>query len=344
MGIRKEVRLEEIAEKLDVSVVTVSNALKGRKGVSEKLRAKIEKTAEELGYEVVGRRNYEERVKRIGIVVAERYVVEFQSFYMEIYRNIVKAADSRQCLTTLEVVDEKKEKLQDKRNSFLEFDIDGIVIIGKLDGNYIDWLSKNCKVPFVCADFYNMDKVLDYFVVDGYSGTYLLTEELIKLGHRDITFVGTPRANNSIMDRYMGYLKAITKYNIEESSKVVLDRPDDHYEGELDFDLPKHMPTAFVCNCDIVALILIEKLKKVGISVPEDISVVGFDNYCYKKVEGVQLTTYEYDVRALAQTCVSTLIKRIEKNNDPKGLQFVKGKIIEGNTVKDIRGKNGKNG
>ncbi len=344
MGIRKEVRLEEIATEVGVSVVTVSNALKGRKGVSNKLRSKIIETAEKMGYEILQNEESETKVKRIGVVVAERYVVEFQSFYMEIYRNIVKVADSKHCLTILEVVDIQKEKLLDKKNSFLEFNIDGIVIIGKLAPEYISWMKKTCKVPFVCVDFYNTDKVFDYFIIDGFRGTYLLTEKLIKLGHNDIAFVGTPRANNCIMDRYMGYLKALKTYDIkEDKSNLIFDRIEEKFEGEIDFTLPEKLPTAFVCNCDLAALILIEKLEKIGVRVPEDVSVVGFDNYCYKKLEGIQLTTFEYDPTALAQISVNTLIRRIESGNEPKGIQIIKGEIIEGNTVKEVRGKYGTN-
>ncbi len=337
MGIRKEVRLEEIATELGVSVVTVSNALNGRKGVSNKLRTKILETAEKMGYELAESKDDGTKIKRIGVVVAERYMVEVQSFYMEIYRNIVNVADGKQCLTILEVVNVQKEKLLDKKNSFLEFNIDGIIVIGKLEAEYINWMKKTCKVPFVCIDFYNTDKLFDYFVVDGYMGTFLLTEKLIKLGHSDIAFIGTPRANSSIMDRYMGYLRALTSYGIkEDKNKVIFDRSENGLEGVVDFSLPEQLPTAFVCNCDLVALKLIEKLEKNGLNVPNDISVVGFDNYCYKKIEGVEVTTYDYDAKALAQASVSTLIRRIENGSEPKGMQMIKGKIIEGNTVKEI--------
>ncbi len=337
MGIRKEVRLEEIATEVGVSVVTVSNALNGRKGVSNKLRSKIFETAEKMGYEIVENKDNEIKVKRIGVVVAERYMVEYQSFYMEIYRNIVNVADGKQCLTILEVVDVRKEQLLEKKSSFLEFNIDGIIVLGKLESEYISWLKKTCKVPFVCVDFYNTDKAFDYFVIDGYTGTFLLTKKLINLGHKDIAFIGTPRANISIMDRYMGYLKALRSHGIkEDKSRLIYDRNENQLDGEVDFALPAKLPTAFVCNCDLVALKLIEKLEKIGVRVPEDVSVVGFDNYCYKKIEGVQLTTFEYDPKALAQASVNTLIRRIEKGNEPKGIQIINGKIIEGNTVKEI--------
>ena len=81
MGQKKRVKLENIAEKLGVSIVTVSNALKGKKGVSEEMREKITRTAEEMGYRMEHRESVKNRESYlIGAIVAERYVKEFPSF------------------------------------------------------------------------------------------------------------------------------------------------------------------------------------------------------------------------------------------------------------------------
>ena len=82
MGQKKNVKMEDIAETLGVSVVTVSNALKGKKGVSDSLRKKIADTAEKMGYRTVVREKKEEKSYIIGVAVAEKYVKEFPYGYI----------------------------------------------------------------------------------------------------------------------------------------------------------------------------------------------------------------------------------------------------------------------
>ncbi|MFV0441315.1 MAG: LacI family DNA-binding transcriptional regulator [Lachnospirales bacterium] len=336
MGVRKDINLQKIASELGVSVVTVSNALNGRKGVSVKLRKDIMKKAEEIGYILPEREVKEMEIKKIGVLVADRYVAYFPSFYMDIYKNIVRVADSKHCLTVLEVVDAKKESLQEKKNSFINFNVDGIIIIGEMNQDYILWLKSVCDVPFVCMDFYNNDKNFDYFIADSFRGMCTMTEKLINLGHVDIGFLGSPKATHSIMDRYMGYLKALHKNDIKtRKDRLYSDRDKKGKICKEAIELTEDLPTAFVCNCDMAALTLIEILKDKGLRVPEDISIVSFDNYYYcKTIEGVELTTYEHNSKAMAQVGVNTLVKRMIKNKKSEGVRIVRGKVIEGNTTK----------
>ena len=102
MGQKKEVKLEDIADSLGVSIVTVSNALKGKKGVSEGLRNRIKEAAQRMGYKTpVYEEKEKERSHIIGVLVAERYVKEFPSFYMEIYRRVAQETAKRGHVTAI---------------------------------------------------------------------------------------------------------------------------------------------------------------------------------------------------------------------------------------------------
>ena len=137
MGQKKEVKLEDIADSLGVSIVTVSNALKGKKGVSEGLRNRIKEAAQRMGYKTPV---YEEKEKArshiIGVLVAERYVKEFPSFYMEIYRRVAQETAKRGHVTVLEVVTCEKENLSADAMVFLEQSMDGLIVIGELYQGY----------------------------------------------------------------------------------------------------------------------------------------------------------------------------------------------------------------
>ena len=142
MGQKKSVKMEDIAEALGVSIVTVSNALKGKKGVSDSLRKKIADTAEKMGYRSVVREKKEEKSYIIGVAVAEKYVKEFPSFYMDIYKRIAAEAVKKGHLTVLEVVTAEKEALEKPFEPFLEQKTAGLILIGELNELYIQAILK----------------------------------------------------------------------------------------------------------------------------------------------------------------------------------------------------------
>lgn len=330
---RKKVRLENIAEKLGVSTVTVSNALKGKKGVSEELKEKIEMLAKEMGYEIVNREKKDRNKSYIiAVLVAERYVTEVPSFYMDIYRHIAGEGAGFNCLTLLEIV------LKNEEASYTLPELikaDGVIIIGEINDNII--LNLKDKIPLVCLDYYNLLEGVDYIVCDGYKGMEHMTNLLIENGHRDIMFVGTVEAGESITDRYMGYCKAMKKHGIElREEHIINDRETDSKDYSIKISLPDKLPTAFACNCDLSGKVLIKELEKRGFKVPEDISVVGFDNYYSKLGADMQLSTYENDGKMLAKLGVKTLIKNIEKPERKKGIRIISSRPVRGNTVKNI--------
>ena len=166
--------------------------------------------------------------------------------------------------------------------------MDGIVVIGTMDKDYLLNLEQNAEVPVVYMDYYDNSREVDTVIPNSFYGSYMLTNYLFEMGHRDIAYVGTLCATNSITDRYLGYLKSLMEHGIELKQEwIVPDR---------DIQLPEHMPTAFVCNCDLTAGYLIKKLQKAGYRIPEDISVVGFDNYLYPGTCDINITTYEVDI------------------------------------------------
>ena len=148
-------------------------------------------------------------------------------------------------------------------------------------------------------------------------------------------FVGSPNATKNITDRYFGYCKAMQRAGMEEEQfRFVADRECGKGNYRLEIELPEKLPQGFVCNCDKTAVLLLERLKERGVRVPEDVSVVSFDNYYPQVQDGVKLCTYENDEKVIARISVSTLLKRIEGKSRPEGVRIVEGRIVPGNTVR----------
>ncbi len=333
---KKKVKLEDIAEKLGVSIVTVSNALKGKKGVSDEMREKITRTAKELGYHSVQREKKTRDSHIIGAIVAERYVREFPSFYMEVYKNISQEAMKRGSLTMLEVASQEKENLEEKFSAFQGCEVEGVILIGEMKKGYIDAVRGEYKnVPIVCVDYYDVYEDMDYIVTDGFGGMEQMTRLMIKEGIRDLAFVGTINATKNITDRYLGYCKALERARIEDAKyNIIPDRDSTGEVFDLNPQLPEKLPQGFVCNCDRTAFVVIRKLKERGMRVPEDISVVGFDNYPPDASGERQLSTYQNDEQVLARLSIHTMIHRIEGKKKPQGIRIVEGSMIRGESVK----------
>ena len=324
-----------IAEALGVSVVTVSNALNGRKGVSDSMRRKIREKAQELGYNATARETgTRKNTWIIGCMVASRYVQEFPSFYMEIYKNIAREAGKSDCITVLEVVTPEMENEKAPMSLFRGTQIDGLLMIGEMSRDYVNHLrEQNPGIPVVCVDDYDTRSDMDYILTDSFGGMERVTYFVLEQGFSDLCFVGTVGATDSINDRYLGYCKALERRGLDQCEKQIIP---DRENGLLNTPkLPDRLPQAFICNCDRTAFAVIRELRKRGLRVPEDVSVAGFDNYPRESPEHIRLTTYRNDEKVIAQISLHTLLTRIEKSDArPGGARIVEGSLVRGESVK----------
>ena len=337
----KAVKLADIAERVGVSTVTVSKALSGQKGVSEEVREKIRSIAEDLGYQQPSavRKSQNHKNFNIGILISERFLVKYESFYWQMYQAVATRATAEECFTMLEVIGKAEEESSRMPKLVQERKVDGIIVIGKMMDAYLQHLNTEAGIPVIYLDYYNGREASDSVISNSYYGTYELTYYLYRMGHRKIAYVGTLLAMESITDRYFGYQKALLELGLEQKKEWVLD--DRHIEtGEIDtvnmLQIPKDMPTAFVCNCDLTASFLIKKLKDNGYRVPEDISVVGFDNYLYPGLSDIQITTYEVDLKEMAKKAVYNMISKISNENYKPGIHIVEGHMVLKESVAQI--------
>lgn len=342
---QKAVKLEDIANKLGVSTVTVSKALSGKKGVSEELRERIKVIADELGYKQpsVARREVAlNKGYQIGVIIQTAYLDKYESFYWQLYQQVSTTALAMESFTLLEVIDKDTEINLDMPKLIREKRIHGLIIIGNMSTDYIKMLKKEARIPIVFLDFTDSEEDTDAVVSDSYYGAYQMTKYLIANGHKKIGYVGTLNATGSITDRYFGYQKALMEYSIVPLREWQIDDrvPETSYVSDELLKLPENMPTAFFCNCDLTAGKLIKKLKHNGYRVPEDISVVGFDNFIFPGACDIGITTYEVDQYQMAKKAVKILLERITKTNERYGTHVIGGKLIIKESVRNLNIRN----
>lgn len=329
----KTVKLADIAEKVGVSTVTVSKALSGQKGVSEEMREKIKQLADELGYRSPSenKRQTTEKQYNIGVIIQEVYLDKYDSFYLTMYQELNKRAVARGCFTLLESMSRESVLSNVMPLLVQEKKVDGLIVVGDMTQTYMEHLEEKVGIPVVCMDFYNDTINLDTVISNSFYGTYALTNYLFQMGHKKIAYVGTVGTTNSITDRYLGYAKSLLEHHIEVRKDYVIDDRDTK-TGRMDLDkyyqLPEDMPSAFVCNCDLAASYLIRKLRANGYRVPEDISVVGFDNYLFPGLCDIGITTYEVNIGEMARRVVHKIVRKIANENYTAGVFIVDGHMV----------------
>ena len=338
----KAVKLADIASALNVSTVTVSKALSDQKGVGNELRERIKKLAGEMGYvsPTEAKKQKEAKSYNIGVLLSERYFDQQQSFYWQLYQTVAVKAVEKECFTMLEVLSVCAEQELEMPKLLRERKADGLIILGLLKEDYMSMVEENIDIPFVCLDFYDRKQEWDCVISDNFYGMYRLTDYLFELGHTDIAYVGTLLYSRSITDRYFGYAKALLEHGQKVRDEWVLDDRDLESGQRGDrfaFSLPERMPTAFVCNCDLTAGILINQLEAAGYRVPEDISVVGFDDYIFPGICSKGITTYRVDMEEMAGNAIESLTGKITGEDYRRGITIVEGRMVVRESAGDVR-------
>ncbi len=324
----KRVRMADIANRLNVSIVTVSKALRGKEGVSTELRQEVLRIADELGYVHKEQEPVEETGLTVGILTSGRYLSKGSSFYWSLYERLLTHLTAAKDFGILEVVSVLEEESCSLPRLVLEDRVQGLIVMGTFSADYIAMLAK-LSIPFTLLDTYEIGMPYDTVLSDSYNGMAEMTHRLLSMGHTKLKFVGTIGATSSITDRYYGFCRAMTDAGLSVTPNMVI--PDRDKTGSSQLDLPDDLletTTGLVCNCDYTACVLLNKLTAMGIRVPQDISIVSFDNYILSEMCSVGITTYAVDLNGMASASASQIRRRIRFPEAKRQIITVSGEII----------------
>ena len=319
--------MRDIGEALGVSTVTVSKALAGKPGMSDRMRAKIRRKAEEVGYQYPDRDKVRPRPNLdIGILIPEHYF-EAESFYSVMYKKLVQKLAGNSHFGLLEILSREAEDGLELPNLLRSRRADGMILLGQPSKEYYRMMAQQ-GIPVLFLDFYDEHGSADAVVGDNTYGCYRLTSHLIKNGHTRIGFVGNYLATSSIMDRYLGYCRAMLVHGLPVREEWILS--DREKDGRMihPIPLPEELPTAFVCNCDLVAGEMIRELENRGLRVPEDVSVTGFDDFTAGPPIVPALSTFRVDTEAMVELAVKTIAERCAGLQRPFGRTVISGQPV----------------
>ena len=254
-------------------------------------------------------------------------------FYVKIYQRIADELLERGAIATL--VNVARQKDYSVQRVLLEAaSFDGVILLGSLDPAFIEMVQQ-VPIPRIFVDHYDATKSHDCVLVENFYNMYDATCYLLECGHKEIGFVGTTMVTQSINDRFLGYQRALLQWKIPLRQEWILsDRTLDN--EPIDMILPSKLPEAFVCNCDETAYRLVQELHRQGVRVPEDLSIVSFDDDIFASMTKPPLTTVAVDVFDMAKKAAECMMENMKPGFQSRGkIYLVKGEIIFRDSVKN---------
>ena len=197
---KNSISMQDIADELNISKVTVSKALNGKDGVSEELKKKIFAVAERYGYMLP---DYGQRkTKKVGIVMSERFNSgDVGKFYMGMYEKIINELRKVSC-SSMMITPNHESLKRDIETLETKGMFGGLILLGILDREVRESID-GVSLPKVYVDVYDETHKSDSVVTENIYSAYDITDYLIQMGYREIGFVGTIGATTSITDRYL---------------------------------------------------------------------------------------------------------------------------------------------
>ncbi|MBQ3796502.1 MAG: LacI family DNA-binding transcriptional regulator [Butyrivibrio sp.] len=336
------ITIKEIAKQLNMSTTTVSNVIHGKTSeVSDETKKKVQDFLDKVDYvpNISARNLAQNESKIIGLALkarADKYDnLIMDPFVSELIGGVEETIRNAGYFMMLYISSDTTEIMRHVST----WNVDGLILFGMLNDDGIR-VSEKYKKPIVCIDTYSIEG-LKHFTNVGLNdeqGSYDITNYLISKGHRKIAFL-SDNMNGVDLARFTGYKMALKDAGIKyKSSNFLKIRPRaEDIEESLDEICKLSVDyTAIVCVSDLYAVTLIAALKDRGINVPDDISIVGFDDNMLGKLHRPALTTVHQDIKAKGVMAADTLLKQLSGEKTPNQIQLPTHLVIR-DTVKDIR-------
>jgi DNA-binding LacI/PurR family transcriptional regulator len=308
--------LREIAEEAGVNVSTASRALTGAYGVRKETREKVLAAAQRLGYRpnLMARGLVTGRSQTIGVLVSDIR----NPYFAEIARGAEDAAFAASFDVILCNSDLNPDKQIRYVRSLLEKNVAGILMnsVSALTAEQCEELT-NCGIPVALLNKPKGKHAFSTVLGDNYHGGRQAGEYLIGMGHRNMAHLTGHRGHGNFADRCRGFLDAAEQ--VADLARPVLMRGDHNYRGgyEMAGKLFAQHPevTAIFAANDVIAYGVVQAAAEAGKQIPQDISLIGFDNLEFSALIHPPLTTIHQPKYEIGQAAVEILLRQVRANN-----------------------------
>jgi len=313
------VKLKDIARKANVSVSTVSRVINKSKYVSPELAERVNSVIKETGYmpDQIARSMVTKRTKLIGIIIPDIS----QRFYSILLSGIEEVTSEYDYNILICNINDNLEKEYKYLNILKTMRADGIIIMHEKFSEKVEDYLRSIDIPIVLSSVKSRNLKAISVNIDDFRASYDAVEYLIRLGHRKIAMIGGDLQDITTgKNRFAGYRQALKDYGIEYSEsyfRIGNFKINDGYRAmdEILNANKKNRPTAVFVVSDEMALGAIDCITDRGLKVPDDISVVGFDDIDLASSVKPKLTTVHQPIREIGRMSAELLIKQLENKS-----------------------------
>lgn len=304
--------LEDVAAEAGVSRALVSLVMRDSPRVSQNSRELVLEAATKMGYRpnLMARNLASRRTMTIGLLLNDLH----NPWFAEIADGIFTVADANGYRIILGSGRRSAAREDEVLESFLAFGVDGIVVAGcRLAPKRIEQVGT--EVPLVSVGRAISSQVVGTVNSDDRMGARLAVEHLVRLGHRDIVHLDGGRGAGA-SPRRSGYLASMKEFGLARFSRVV---PGDFTEQAGAAAVEQllradAMPTALFTSNDLLAIGALDRLERAGLMVPDDVSIVGYDNTSLAALGHISLTTVDQPREEMGRVALSTLLSKLDQN------------------------------
>lgn len=305
--------IDDVAKLAGVSIATVSRVLNSKNGVSEKTKEKVLKVIEELNYKpsTIARELANKKTSfQVGVIISERIAkilknedrYGIREFYLTVLTGIESYSKENNISFEVKTFEECSE-------DFLK-SIDGFLVVG---GDKLPSHIEECELPKVLVDNYIPTLKVDSVVSNGFDGAYYVINKMIERGYLKIVHIHGPVSFYGFRDRYEGYTAAMSEQGLLPQT-FECDETPEGIAYALSLALSKNPEVIFASN-DVIALTILNELKNLGIDVPNDIQLIGFDDIISASISEPKLSTLKVFKYEMGNMTLSRLIDMINDKN-----------------------------
>ncbi|MCP4273196.1 MAG: LacI family DNA-binding transcriptional regulator [Gammaproteobacteria bacterium] len=327
----------DVCSKAGVSMATVSRVINGNDNVRDKTRQKVLDAMKALGYKPnINAQSLASKVTHsIGILVSELYGPIFGPMMGEIESELRKSGKHVFIASGHSDADQEKENIE----FLISRNCDALIMhVEAVSDEYLLELSKG-DTPFVLLNRYVKGLPENCITLNNIHGGYLATKALLDMGHKDIAYISGPLWKTDASDRLEGHKNALTEYGINYNEDLLYEG-DFHEESGINgldnFLSKKQKFTALVCGNDEMASGAMVQARESDIHVPNDLSIIGYDDIDVAYYLHPKLTTIKYPVEKMGLMAARWVIKNVY-NKDINDIQHTfEPQLIIRNSCKKI--------
>lgn len=328
-----KVNMKQISEITGFSQATISNALNKKRGVNADTAARILSVARELGY------LEEESVQRVKFVTfLKEGLIADAPYFPPIIAAAEKECRSQGMEMVLHNINKRSAVYEEEIEQLREDKSSAVILLGtEMTAEDMDVI-RAITTPLVVIDYWNKDEDFDAVLINNTDSVQRATEYLLKMGHRKIGYVRSKFRYVPFQERELGLRRALAEAGLTLPDEMIFDADlslDSHFEDELaEYIHSLHeFPTAFFVDDDTIALAAMKVILACGLRIPEDISLVGFDDILTAAYMNPALTTVGVPKQEIGRAAAQRLFDIIRNGSDVKYKIHICTSLVERESV-----------